>query len=82
MLYVSQFTRAPVWAAISYLSSNVTLMFLNFYWFYKMIGAVRKRFVPAKESKKQHEPVTEAGVDLSAVASGINEKQQPQRRKI
>ena len=68
----------PVWAALSYLSSNLTLNFLNFYWFFKMVRAVRKRFEPSQET---HEPVTEVEVDLSTVASGIPEKQPAKRRK-
>lgn len=36
----------PLWLALLYLSSNTVLSVLNFYWFNKMIVAVRKRFVP------------------------------------
>jgi hypothetical protein len=34
----------PLWLAVSYLASNITLNSLNFYWFYKMIQALHKRF--------------------------------------
>lgn len=78
MAFVEEGTTVPVWAALSYLSSNLTLNFLNFYWFFKMVRAVRKRFEPSQGS---HEPVTEVEVDLSTVASGIPKKQPAKRRK-
>ncbi|KFZ08752.1 hypothetical protein V502_09164 [Pseudogymnoascus sp. VKM F-4520 (FW-2644)] len=40
----------PLWLAVTYLGSNLVLNALNFYWFAKMIDALRKRFVPAKAS--------------------------------
>jgi len=36
----------PFWLAASYLASNITLNGLNWYWFGKMIEAIRKRFDP------------------------------------
>lgn len=41
----------PAWLAIVYLSSNVVLNTLNFYWFGKMIETIKKRFVESKEQK-------------------------------
>ena len=43
----------PVWLGFTYLGSNVILNTLNFFWFGKMIEAVRKRFTPTKEIKKE-----------------------------
>lgn len=43
----------PVWLAFTYLGSNIVLNTLNFFWFTKMIEAIRKRFVPQKEVKKE-----------------------------
>ncbi|KAF1986095.1 DUF887-domain-containing protein [Aulographum hederae CBS 113979] len=40
----------PAWLAVLYLGSNTILSLLNFWWFGKMITAVRKRFVK-KEGK-------------------------------
>lgn len=34
----------PAWLAITYVGANTVLSVLNFYWFYKMVAAVRKRF--------------------------------------
>lgn len=34
----------PAWLAIFYVGANTALSVLNFYWFYKMVAAVRKRF--------------------------------------
>lgn len=42
----------PVWMACTYLGSNIVLNTLNFYWFGKMIEAVRKRFRPEKKKEK------------------------------
>lgn len=39
----------PAWLAISYVGANTALSVLNFYWFYKMVAAVKKRF--PKEDK-------------------------------
>jgi len=47
----------PLWLAFTYLGSNVVLNTLNFYWFGKMISAVKKRFTPAKEPKKREKPL-------------------------
>jgi len=42
----------PAWLAFIYLGSNTILNCLNYYWFGKMIDAVRKRFTPKKEEGK------------------------------
>lgn len=41
----------PFWLAFTYLGSNIILNTLNFYWFGKMIEALRKRFTPQKDKK-------------------------------
>ena len=40
----------PTWLALVYVGGNTALTVLNFYWYSKMIGAVRKRFV-SKDGK-------------------------------
>ncbi|KAI9674143.1 MAG: hypothetical protein M1817_001961 [Caeruleum heppii] len=46
----------PKWLAVTYLGSNIVLNTLNFYWFGKMIEAVRKRFqTPATKEKERRE---------------------------
>ncbi|KAL6834404.1 TLC domain-containing protein [Trichoderma camerunense] len=77
MIYATSETTVPSWLATSYLVSNLTLNFLNFYWFIMMISAVLKRFQP----NEKHETATEAEVDLSSVVSGISRGPEPQRRK-
>ena len=56
----------PLWLALSYLGSNVVLNGLNWYWFGKMIEAIRKRFdpplgtrglAPKKKSRKLREGI-------------------------
>lgn len=39
----------PTWLALLYVGGNTALTVLNFYWYWKMIAAVRKRFVPKEE---------------------------------
>ena len=36
--------QVPIWLASTYLTSNIILNTLNFYWFGKMIETIRKRF--------------------------------------
>ncbi|KAI0415319.1 TLC domain-containing protein [Xylaria grammica] len=50
MQFVTASTSVPLWLAAIYIGSNLTLNSLNFYWFFKMIEAVRKRFDPKSES--------------------------------
>ena len=50
-----------MWLAITYLTSNVVLNSLNFYWFGKMIETVRKRFKP--DAGKQGADEKDAGAD-------------------
>jgi len=38
--------KIPLWLALAYLSSNITLNSLNIFWFGKMIQTIRKRFDP------------------------------------
>jgi hypothetical protein len=42
----------PGWLAVLYVGANTALITLNFYWYGKMIAAVRKRFVPKGENCK------------------------------
>ncbi|KAI1327565.1 DUF887-domain-containing protein [Xylariaceae sp. FL0255] len=44
MRFVTPDTRVPIWLAGIYTISNLTLNSLNFYWFFKIIEAVYKRF--------------------------------------
>jgi len=39
----------PAWLGLTYLGSNTILNMLNYYWFGKMIEAVRKRFRPSEK---------------------------------
>ena len=44
----------PAWLAIAYVVANTILSALNFFWFGKMIAALRKRFdEPHAKSKKE-----------------------------
>ncbi|EGX90269.1 DUF887 domain-containing protein [Cordyceps militaris CM01] len=80
--YVTSETYIPKWLSFAYLASNATLTFLNFYWFYTMIYAVRKRFVrsPGVEGEKP-EPATEVEKDLNVAATGRASQTKPRSRR-
>ncbi|KAI1387042.1 DUF887-domain-containing protein [Hypoxylon trugodes] len=72
MKYVSDSSSIPLWLAGVYIGSNLILNSLNFYWFFKMIEAVRKRFDPKeqeKETKVKAEEVKAA--PKKAVTTGV-----------
>jgi hypothetical protein len=81
MQFVTSSTGIPWWLAIIYLGSNLTLNSLNFYWFFKMIDAVRKRFDPKRQDKEAI-PVSapEGKAITTATAGGSTElKSRPRR---
>lgn len=79
----------PVWLAFTYLGSNIVLNTLNFYWFGKMIEAVKKRFKPGKEKEKavvaMKSEVSEETADVVVDGEGKKvmrvEKTEVRRRK-
>ncbi|KAM0437393.1 hypothetical protein ACHAPT_001755 [Fusarium lateritium] len=83
MSFAHQDSTVPVWLGAAYLASNITLNSLNFYWFFMMIRAVRKRFEPSSDSQDDipDAPVTEVEVDLSSVATGAAKLSGGRRRK-
>lgn len=81
MTFATPDSTVPVWLGSLYLASNMTLNFLNFYWFFMMIRAVRKRFEPSQSTMPTGTPVTEAEVDLFPIASGAVKPAKPRRRK-
>ncbi|OTA86253.1 hypothetical protein M434DRAFT_24258 [Hypoxylon sp. CO27-5] len=75
MQFVSSSTSIPVWLAAIYIGANLTLNSLNFYWFFKMIDAVRKRFDPKeKEVKIEEKPVQDHAISTGVQADGIELK--------
>ncbi|RSL70519.1 hypothetical protein CEP54_001663 [Fusarium duplospermum] len=83
MTFAHEDSTVPVWLGAAYLASNITLNSLNFYWFFMMIRAVRKRFEPSSDSqdKTPDAPVTEVEVDLSSVGTGAAKLSGGRRRK-
>ncbi|KAI9746089.1 MAG: hypothetical protein M1818_000770 [Claussenomyces sp. TS43310] len=68
----------PVWLAVTYLGSNIVLNTLNFFWFGKMIEAVRKRFTgPAKKEKKAARSVRANGKEQIVI-----DETEVRRRKV
>ncbi|KAF3917413.1 hypothetical protein ABW21_db0206132 [Orbilia brochopaga] len=68
---IAQGRNVPAWLALSYVTSNSILHFLNIYWFGKMIEALRKRFDPTtktnsdgKKSEVIEDGVSVEGTDL------------------
>lgn len=74
MQYVTASTGVPWWLAAIYVGSNMTLNSLNFYWFFKMIDAVRKRFDPkGKDAPPKEEPAEIKDVDeTKGVTTGVD----------
>lgn len=78
MRFVTESSHVPMWLACVYLGANMTLTSLNFYWFFKMIDAVRKRFSPEAEAKDgKAEPGTGRATGTDAKGGGNSR----QRRK-
>ncbi|EAS32492.3 uncharacterized protein CIMG_03516 [Coccidioides immitis RS] len=70
----------PLWLVLTYLSSNLVLNSLNFYWFSKMIEAVTKRFKTAADGKAKKEissPITEKEAEAMVLdaAAMLEEKE-------
>jgi len=61
----------PLWLAGSYLASNLVLNALNWFWFEKMIAAVRKRFSPSKEKTKLEVDADGKGISKENVKAKI-----------
>lgn len=64
----------PVWLALSYLASNIVLNVLNWYWFGKMIEALRKRFDPplgTRQPNKKEKAVEDKTAQEKAEESDI-----------
>lgn len=72
MMYAKEAGPLPIWLAVIYLLSNITLNTLNVIWFGKMIKAVRKRFEPgANRAKAEPEKLKGAG---TTTGNDINRK--------
>ncbi|KAK1827191.1 TLC domain-containing protein [Podospora conica] len=69
MAFVTEATTLPAWLAGTYLLANVTLNSLNWFWFVKMIAAVRKRFEPAPKEEKVAVAVPAAGEKVIATGA-------------
>lgn len=71
MFFAAKAGTVPVWMGVVYLLANVVLNTLNWYWFVKMIKAVRKRFEPPKPGKREALP---AGAVPRTKASALEGK--------
>ncbi|KAK0628531.1 TLC domain-containing protein [Bombardia bombarda] len=74
----------PVWLALVYIGSNIILNSLNWFWFVKMIAAVRKRFEPVKEAKVGYADAAKGDGSASgaaAAAAAGGEKAELLRRR-
>lgn len=88
---VAQGRDVPVWLALSYVTSNLILHFLNFYWFGKMIDALRRRFDSTTKTKEPlpdqrgetsvEDEVIVEGADLKIPAASILHQSNIRQRK-
>lgn len=81
MVFATKESTVPLWLGATYLLSNLTLNSLNFYWFFMMIKAVRKRFEPSAVPGKLSESVTEVEINASTVASAMEKPTANGRRR-
>ncbi|OAR01961.1 hypothetical protein LLEC1_00108 [Akanthomyces lecanii] len=80
--YVNSQTYIPKWLSFAYVASNATLTFLNFYWFYMMVHAVRKRFVESpNKGEEKKELLAEVETELPAIASGVSAQAKVRSRR-
>jgi hypothetical protein len=49
----------PGWLALVYVGNNTMLSVLNFWWFYKMVLSVRRRFQPGDPADKGSKGINE-----------------------
>lgn len=86
MRFVTTSTTIPTWLAVIYVGSNLTLNSLNFYWFFKMIDAVRKRFEPPASAKIETDTAKVKGAagGTGAITTGTDVKvtTRPRRRTL
>ncbi|KAF7933485.1 uncharacterized protein EAE98_000445 [Botrytis deweyae] len=71
----------PLWLGFTYLGSNLVLNTLNFYWFGKMIEAVRKRFQPAKEGRQKDKAIAMKSTGANGKIKISVEESEVRRRK-
>ncbi|KAI1202442.1 TLC domain-containing protein [Nemania serpens] len=83
MQFVTTSAAVPLWLAAIYIGSNLTLNSLNFYWFFKMIEAVRKRFDPKAESQQEESEADKTGTTDGSVAvtTGTDNRYAPRPRR-
>lgn len=74
----------PLWLAIVYLGSNLTLNGLNYYWFSRMIVTIAARFMkPAVEAPKKEKAVIQGTeVDMGGVTTGAVRNAQKAKRRV
>jgi hypothetical protein len=84
MQYVTENTTVPLWLALVYLTANSTLNCLNFYWFSKMIDALRKRFDGSDERKSEEaqSDATDTVGQTTGVEAKAEIKTRPRRRTL
>ncbi|KAL2130505.1 hypothetical protein VTI74DRAFT_6317 [Chaetomium olivicolor] len=80
MFFARDAAPVPLWLTLLYLASNLVLNSLNWYWFFKMIKAVRKRFEPSKGSTGKREALPAEAVPRTK-ASAVEAKVARQRRR-
>jgi hypothetical protein len=84
-ILVHQYTgkEVPLWLAVVYLGSNLTLNGLNYYWFSRMVQTVTARFKAPKKKVTEDEKVWVEGtdVDLATAAEIVGMQAEEVRRR-
>lgn len=74
MKFAQNASSVPMWLALTYLSSNLILHTLNFYWFGRMIETVRKRFQGKEHDEFKHEREKRQSL-VEELADGLDESE-------
>ncbi|KAK2591713.1 hypothetical protein QQS21_010598 [Conoideocrella luteorostrata] len=67
-------SRIPFWLCLTHLTCGATLTFLNFYWFFKIILSLRKRF-----DSKNEKPEVASGVTKTSDKASTTDMAQPKK---
>ncbi|KAK4187999.1 TRAM, LAG1 and CLN8 domain-protein [Podospora australis] len=81
MYFAKDAGPVPLWLAGTYVLSNLTLNTLNWYWFFKMITAVKKRFEPPKAKIVTENSPSYAAVAKNATGADAGKEARVTRRR-
>ncbi|KAK4103123.1 DUF887-domain-containing protein [Parathielavia hyrcaniae] len=73
MFFAREAATVPLWLTAVYIASNIVLNALNWFWFVKMVAAVRKRFEPPAPGKRE-QPLPANAVPVAKAPAAVGDK--------